>query len=224
MTASRRGPFWRSLSRRVCAALTLVCYLATALNLPLPIPAATRKAGDEPYPCQDHACGCQSAAQCWAGCCCLTPEQRWAWASKHNIKPPDYAERPASASWSAPRLRDREQAKPWACCAKEVGIKARPCCQEVPTEHDAPQTTPARHDGPAPLVPCTGDKKVRWTLTLAALKCRGQGTIWVSTGAALPPSPALTWTACDAPAGTIALGDDFAFTFRAAPIKPPPRS
>jgi hypothetical protein len=104
----RRIPSWRSLPRRLCAGLTLLAYLATALGLPLP--AAGRPKDGEPFPCQDHPCGCRTAEQCWRGCCCFTPEQRLAWAKANNIEPPAYAEKPKPAtSWRTTRLRDRGQ-------------------------------------------------------------------------------------------------------------------
>jgi hypothetical protein len=84
----------RSVRHRLLAGLALVAYLAAALGLPLP--AAARKHTGQPYPCQDNPCGCQSAEQCWRHCCCLTPEQRWAWAREHGVEPPPYAERPAA--------------------------------------------------------------------------------------------------------------------------------
>jgi hypothetical protein len=214
----------RSLAQRSCSALTLVCYLATALNLPLPIPAAGRKPGEPPYPCQDHACGCASAAQCWAACCCMTPEERWAWARANNVEPPAYAERPASASWNTTRLRDQEQPVSTCCaakaapvkkeCCKSQGPKSRPCCaSSKPDDHNVKQPSG------------TGQKKlVRWMLTVAGLKCQGHGTLWVSSGAAVPPAPPLTWEPCQAAAGRLVWNADFADSLQYPPIIPPPRA
>ncbi len=44
-----------------------------------------------PYPCQGGACGCDSAEKCWTACCCMSPDQRTAWAHSHQITPPAYA-------------------------------------------------------------------------------------------------------------------------------------
>ena len=54
----------------------------------------------EPYPCQDSACGCKTAEQCWTSCCCHSPKERGDWAKKKGIKPPGYA--------VLPREEDRE--------------------------------------------------------------------------------------------------------------------
>lgn len=44
--------------------------------------------GAERYPCEDHACGCVSALECWSNCCCHTPHQRLVWAITHGVQPP----------------------------------------------------------------------------------------------------------------------------------------
>jgi hypothetical protein len=45
----------------------------------------------ERFPCEDHACGCMSAEECWNHCCCMTPEQRLAWAEANHVQPPPSA-------------------------------------------------------------------------------------------------------------------------------------
>src|ERR1700722_3615938 len=117
------------LRRRFAAALALFAYLAAALGYPLPASFANHKDRSQPFPCQDHACGCQSAEQCWSGCCCFTPEERWAWAESHHVEPPAYAEKPSPKGWRTVRLRDREAATDatCSCCAHEPSTP-RTCC------------------------------------------------------------------------------------------------
>jgi hypothetical protein len=201
--------FWRALPRRCAAALTLACYLLTALNVPLPVPAANRTPGGGAYPCQDHGCGCQSAAQCWTGCCCLTPEQRWTWARDHRVVPPPDAEKPTGASWNTKRQRDRDTAPP-SCCDQHASPESpRPgaCCAKA---DDAKQEKPQ-------------GKQIAWRLTLAGLKCQGQSTLWVTSGAAVPPAPALTWQPYFEPLDLMSWADDAPRDCRAAPQDPPPR-
>src|SRR4051794_16978264 len=105
MIGSWRTTSWGPLRRRLWAGVTLVAYLLAALGVPLP--ASARKEPGVPFPCQDHPCGCRTAEQCWAACCCFTPEQRIAWAQAHHVQPPPYAEKPGGQSWRTTRLRDR---------------------------------------------------------------------------------------------------------------------
>jgi hypothetical protein len=235
MPASRRKTFWRPLRRRLCAGITLVAYLLTALGVPLP--AATRKDADQPFPCQDHPCGCQTAEQCWASCCCFSPEERLAWAQTHNVTPPDYAEKPAGRGWRTTRLRDREQgpgkgqhsncpncarqgthpappAAPHSCKsgqpnAPDCGQTPKPCCQEKSTGK-----------GNAPSDLKTG---VRWGLGVAALRCKGQTTEWAATGAVLPPAPPLTWSPCLPAVAWLTGFAESPLVLASAPREPPPR-
>jgi hypothetical protein len=67
---------WRALGRRLGVLGTLCAYLAATTGLPLP--AGVRKDTSQPYPCQNHPCGCKSAEECWRHCCCMSVEERWA--------------------------------------------------------------------------------------------------------------------------------------------------
>ena len=95
MRALRRYILGRIARTRLTAAVALLAYLAASFGLPVPAPAAP-KDRSRPYPCMDNPCGCSCAEECWRHCCCMTPEERWAWAEAHNVQPPDYAERPAA--------------------------------------------------------------------------------------------------------------------------------
>src|SRR5438132_6551133 len=128
MPRFKRNTFWRRLTRKLCTLLALVSYLAVGVGLPLP--AHAHKDRSQPFPCQDHLCGCQSAEECWRHCCCFTPEQRWAWAEAHHVVPPAYAERPSPPD---------EQSEPGR---QGSGTPAKSCC--------------ARHHPDAPPVPPAG--------------------------------------------------------------------
>jgi hypothetical protein len=54
------------------AGLALLAYLVGALGFP--VPAATQKPSAIAFPCQNHACGCMTAEQCWQHCCCFNHE------------------------------------------------------------------------------------------------------------------------------------------------------
>jgi hypothetical protein len=70
---------------RAIALLTALVVFAGAIGIPVPRPA---KDAGEPFPCMHNACGCASAEACWQGCCCMTHEQKLAWAKKHDVTPP----------------------------------------------------------------------------------------------------------------------------------------
>src|SRR5204862_6018259 len=134
----RRSISWRPGLRRLCAAATLVAYLLTVAGAPLSLSAA--KDGRQPFPCQNHPCGCQTPEQCWQHCCCSTLEQRLAWAHEHGVEPPAYAQPEAPRGWQTARLRDRDGADiacPRACCAKVKSADPAPkaCCGEHAETH-----------------------------------------------------------------------------------------
>jgi hypothetical protein len=91
MRGIRRMKGKRGLTGKLSVGLALVSFTTT---IGFPLPATNVKNHSIPFPCQDHACGCQSAEQCWRHCCCFTVEDRWAWAKARGVEPPAYAEKP----------------------------------------------------------------------------------------------------------------------------------
>lgn len=78
--------------RRATCWLSLIGYTLVAGGLPLPagFGAGPGRAGKDcsiPFPCMDSPCGCSTAVQCYANCCCHTPAQRRAWAKARGLDP-----------------------------------------------------------------------------------------------------------------------------------------
>jgi len=208
---------WRTVRYRLFVAGVALSYLLVALEIPLP--AAIHKDTSQPFPCQDHPCGCQTAEQCWSNCCCFTPEERWAWARDHNVQPPAYAEKPAAKpaeqsaahGWNAVKLRDRDRgatATATKSCCREQGDRAT-CCQTA-TKPVARQPAP-RSGG------------VRWANIVTAWRCQGFQTLWVGVGAVLPVPPLATWSPDCPPPSFFSLSDTPASVFSLTPPSPPPR-
>jgi hypothetical protein len=208
----------RPFGHRLCAGTTLVVYAAVALGFPVPVHPV--KDHSQPFPCQDHPCGCHTAEECWSHCCCFTPEERWAWAREHGVEPPAYAERPhkpeatttPANGWHTPRVRAltsdgcthcTEPAAASRCCENQS------CCQAEQHASRSAQKDPPR----AP----------RWTSGLSAFACHGQGTMWVSTGAVTPPPTCTTWHAELACTGRLGCVDIVSSRLSSPPAEPPPR-
>lgn len=229
-----RKTLWRPWRRRLCAGVTLLAYLAATAGVPLPAAAPPKDA--EPFPCQDHPCGCRTARQCWTHCCCFTPEQRWAWAREHNVQPPAYAERPRGNGWQTVRLRDRagpgQSSSCCACCARDGAAKP----QAAPTAskkcpHCPPSPAPrCRTNEARPAVqtasasaPSRGKGKARHLLGLSALTCQGHATLWIGTGVVVPSAPPAVGSPTGPPAGWLRPSDAFANVLSFSPPEPPPR-
>jgi hypothetical protein len=228
MTWLRRTEFGRSLPRRFCAILVLVCYLASAIGFPLPAPAG--KDVDQPFPCQNHPCGCRTAEECWRHCCCLTPEQRWAWARGHHVQPPPYAEKPTSRGWRSVRQRDRagprsEHQAACSCCTpkgnqKRRAVPSRKTCCGAVNRSSAPH--PATASTRPKRSPAPGEGG-RWALGLAAQQCKGLNTLWITAGAVLLPPPPPSWSPSLALVGRLSYPDVSVHAVSATPPEPPPR-
>jgi hypothetical protein len=182
----------RSLWHRLGAALSLCAYLFAGFGLPLPA-APVRKDTSVPYPCMNNPCGCRSAEQCWRNCCCMTVEERWAWARAHNVQPPPYAVRPST-----------DIAK--TCCT-EGGCR-KGCCHSGDCRHEAA---------------ARADDSTDWVLGVAALRCRGVTAEWASIGAVLPPVEPITWAPSREAGEWLPSIDETTAPFRPAPTAPPPR-
>lgn len=218
MRALLRPRFWRALRYRACVTGVCLTYLLAALEIPLP--AAIHKESDQPFPCQNHVCGCQTAEQCWRHCCCFTAEERWAWAKARNVEPPTYAEKPtpqetkvaelpADDGWNTVKLRDRDkgvQVPAEKNCCRQQGARCCSASTELPTEPALPK-----------------GERIRWGSQLDASRCQGYSTVWITVGAVLPAQPKVAWLPDWIPPSLTPFTSMTAEPISLAPPSPPPR-
>ena len=170
MPLGLRNLLFSRASRRVLAALLVLAYLATMIGVRFPLGVAARDG--KPYPCQGHQCGCRSADECWAHCCCFSPQQRLAWAQANHIEPP--------VELTAVLLADdHDHDSPADDSAHSCCHKSASSAEHIePTRRSAaqPQSSPVRGYGFQPA------------------KCYGVSTLWVVSGAVAPPAPPVQWS------------------------------
>src|SRR5262249_15950818 len=99
---------------KIAAAVLVLAQVGATIGFPLP-PAHSAKDQSQPFPCQDHLCGCHNAEECWRDCCCYSPEEKLAWARAHGVEPPAYAAKP-NGGWHTARMRDRDAD---SCCCND---------------------------------------------------------------------------------------------------------
>jgi hypothetical protein len=171
------------LARRAVVAAALAAYLVSLIGVPV-VKRTARHAG-APFPCQDHACGCSSAEQCWKSCCCYSPAQKLAWAQEHGVEPPAalVAEVALDAS-----LASVGTSPTHAGCCDEHDHQAAHHGESCDHEHT---TCGAGHcDEHA-----AADDATEFALAMGpqARHCRGLVDLWCASGAVLPPPPAVAW-------------------------------
>jgi hypothetical protein len=223
----------RSLVHRITAWVALLGYALVAAGLPLPMgaavpggsdsPAARRLAAkdrSQPFPCMDKPCGCTTAAQCFANCCCNTPAELLAWARANRIDPGVRLalERRAASSCRTAARPPREP----GCCAAKPPPPKPDCCATAPqpTCCAAVARTPGLE--PTPAGPDAPPMSAHTVVLRSMLACGGVVAQWLAVASALPPPPVgCTWDAD--PIAVIFLIDESSLGERAAPESPPPR-
>jgi hypothetical protein len=228
MPRTRRNHLWRLRARRLVTGVALAAYLAVVIGLP--VPAAPVKDRRQPFPCQDHPCGCRTAEECWRHCCCFSPEQRLAWAQERGIEPPPYAEEPAAGGWHTARLRDQAGLQTGSC----------PTCDSRAPQGGNGSTVPASTPRGAyhQKAGCCGkplsDLQAKnphhpsrpglgWQCGVAALHCQGLSPLWVAASAVLPPPRVITWSPDWTCTGGLSEADTVAWVVPFIPPTPPPR-
>jgi len=191
-------------SRRSCALLALVGFLAGSIGVPVPLPTRTAKDRSQPFPCMDHACGCLSAAQCWQSCCCFTNREKLAWAAEHGVRPPAFVV--AAAAIEKPKTGG-------GCCVAKRAL-ATSCEQEATCcDHNDHGT-----------VGHSSASVVTFVLAIQARKCQGQVELWLALGAVTPP-PARFAVNRESP--TVSEASELIATLTGIserPATPPPRA
>lgn len=218
----RRTRFTRQ--RQATAIVALVAYLLAATGLPLPGRDVKRDA--RPFPCQDHACGCSSAEQCWKQCCCYTPRQKLSWARKHGVTPP------AVLVAQIAELDDHEahdevasNGPGRACCAHRHG---QPATVQQSTDHRLCASGQCDHDHDQPDHQSTRSQQHEGSrgivIGILAQQCRGFSTSWCTCGSVLPPPPAVGWQFCWDTVGWLSLDSPAASSAYLSPLLRPPRA
>ncbi len=196
----------------------LIAYLLTVAGFP--VLGSTKKHSGQPYPCQDHDCGCTSAEECWRSCCCFTPEQHLAWAKENGVEPPAYAVLPATHS--EPAHADRECSR----CEESKKQEAPPCpdlLDQVSDDQKIDECCSEHSHGAKPATQTPAASRIRWAMGVNVMRCHGFSTLWVTSGSVAPPPPALTWSPFWKIDGCLSILDADATVRLTPPLDPPPR-
>jgi hypothetical protein len=156
--------------RRITVAVMLCAYLVTGFGTP--VIARVDKSG-EPFPCQGHACGCQTADQCWGDCCCYSNAQKLAWAKDRGVRPPSYVARQA-ATEAESELAESDCCKSRKSCETRGATAA--CCDKD-----------SAHRGHSCHEPSGESIESHLVLSFTASKCRSIATLWCVLGGDMPP-------------------------------------
>ena len=193
------------LRRRLVTGVALVAYLASTLGYPLPLPAAGPQDASVAFPCQGHACGCNSAAQCWDSCCCYSAAERLAWIAKHQATVPQ-------STLEALRSEAAVDDAPPACCQRDRAL-CTDCNDGSPCEHT---------DQDKPRAPADDAPAFTWVLGIQAQKCQGVSTLWIISGANLPLDIKPLWQFDWSPSGyVIEVPRSFTSPAHQPPVPPP---
>lgn len=210
--------------RRVITWCTILAYVAVASGLPLPwgSPAAREARPDPvgtarlhakdrstPFPCMDKPCGCATAEQCFANCCCNTPAETLAWARAHGVKPALLA--------ALERRAGRERAKPSASCCGTTA--ARSCCEPEPEAACCRVAPPAASTEPQGES-LRSAPRFHGVVLRAMLACGGLVEQWVASAGSMPPEH-VTWSANGLPCGRLAAMQERPIA-TLSPLEPPP--
>lgn len=173
MTALRLARKCRRRGSPLWGWLFAVMYLAVASGLPMPRVLAGAKDTSQPFPCMYGSCGCASAGQCWASCCCHTKAELLAWAEEHQITPP-------SELLAIEGTPAEEHDHPESCCAPKPDSHGS-CCSSSSSsprlETKAPKTK----------------KSERGVVLVDVLKCQGISDHWTGVAVSIPAEP-LHWS------------------------------
>ena len=162
MPRSRSYIRFQRPARLLVVVASIFVHFGTVCGFPMPHHTPVKSSA--PFPCQHHRCGCVSPEQCWRDCCCMSMQEKLAWARDNNVTPPDYALK---------KSRQRLAAGCQCCCSQsscKPSDSHRKSCEAEAGEQ----------------------VEVEWIVGVHAQKCHGLSTEWVAAGAILPPPPTVT--------------------------------
>jgi hypothetical protein len=229
--------FRRVPLRRITTWFAIIGYALVVSGLPLPVgfssPGQKSASSDKrlsgkdrtkPFPCMDKPCGCATAEQCFANCCCHTPTERLAWARAHNVE--------AAVLAALERRAGTEPRKPGSgCCAKKAAKPAYSAPSldlvgpDICSEYQSLAATPAPVSVENSPEPAEESPQPRLVVLRAMLACGGIAAEWFSCGVSLPP-PAIVAAVVtyEPPLITLDVADDEMICVTSVPDLPPPRA
>jgi len=159
----RSKTYLKSLSLRLTACLILGSLLIAAMGIPMP--TGLKKDRSVPFPCQDRACGCMSAADCKHGCCCFSESERRDWAKHRGLDVSTLVDE-AVTSESIPS--HPPVSAEVSCCARESSHGSC-CCKSHHKEHAQSLAENIQKCEDSDIV-----------LAWQARRCQGQGEWWMT--------------------------------------------
>ena len=203
-------------ARRGVVVLSIAGYLGAVVGFPTVEPAA--KPG-KPFPCQQNSCGCATAEQCWKHCCCMSTEEKLAWAHANHVDPPRELIAAAAAEHAREPAGVHARAGAGSCCKSGVQSARRSCCASGGSGRakQIANSAPGKKAGAK-----SPSGRVKLVSGFAAQQCRGVSTLWMTTGAVLPPPPICAWALEWCNPHPNALFDASPLARRDLPVVPPP--
>lgn len=221
--------FGHHLTQRLIALAVLAGVCLALVPLPIAAPPVAGKDRSKPFPCMDRPCGCASADQCWKGCCCFTNSEKVAWARANRIELPAFVLAAAKKEAEAVAAAKPAPQKPAAGCCQSHG---KSCCEKEGGECSHSHAV-AANDADRKTAPTVRDDQaqshdertdVRWTLGIAAQKCRGEHGTIAGLPVCIPVAPdVLTAPPTLAIRLSIPCSESFAGETLPPPVPPPRR-
>ena len=216
--------------KRVVTWLAIAGYGLIVSGLPLPFgPTASVTASrslpgkdrSRPFPCMDSPCGCATAEQCFANCCCHSPGERLAWARSHGVEP-------AVLAALEHRAKPSDRAVSKNCCSsapRDCGERESPRYEgeDVCSDYRFSATDPGQgHSGGGRNEPDASGGRV---ISLRAmLACHGIAAGWTAAVVSLPPPPPMLLSLHLACLGRIVTSDERPRFVVSLLDPPPPRA
>lgn len=139
-------------ARRLISLFVLIGILGSFV--PLPTSLSVSKDLSKPFPCQQRACGCRSADQCWKRCCCFTNSQKVAWAKSEQVALPEFVVAAARIEEQTATHQEND------CCHARTACHKPSPGQAVPFTAQTTRVSPALLDANPSADPDSGLKPV----------------------------------------------------------------
>lgn len=188
------------------ATAMLMLVVMSAGSLGIPVIPVVHKDRSVPFPCQDRACACRDARACWGSCCCMSDQEKLAWAREHGLEPPQDAKISLAAR------------RPAAACGS--------CCTSKPNKTEVCHESASKTCAVAPeaAASCDDDQAPHMVLLTAQNHCQGYSSWLLLWSSALIEPPPADWALDTTPPALLVTRNDRASVLFERPPTPPPRS